>query len=133
MTDKPEYRAQNLSYMRYEMKMLSQEDLIGFLKEMNIKELQYCQGAGVPGHANTITLQLIRERKKRMSAYLDGEGSEPIEEVEAERPQDPDAIVSTDDPGQWTEPGEGNKEEVKDAIEPIHTPKERRESDSEAI
>ena len=42
MTDKPEYRAQNLNYMRYEMKMMDQEALISDLKDMNIKELQYC-------------------------------------------------------------------------------------------
>ena len=101
MTDKPEYRAQNLSYMRYEMKMLSQEDLIDFLKEMNLKELQYCQGAGVPGHANTIALQLIKQRKEDMIKYLETKGSERIEKVESEEAQWSGVTVTTEDKDQW--------------------------------
>ena len=101
MTDKPEYRAQNLSYMRYEMKMLSQEDLIDFLKEMNLKELQYCQGAGVPGHANTIALQLIKQRKEDMIKYLETKGSERIEKVESEEAQWSGVTVTTEDEEAW--------------------------------
>ena len=103
MTDKPEYRAQNLNYMRYEMKMMEQEDLIDQLKEMNLRELQYCQGAGVPGHANTVVLQLLRQRKQEMKDYLENKGSRRIEEVESEVPQDPGASISVDEKGDWDE------------------------------
>ena len=96
MTDKKEYRRENLRYMLYEMKMLDQEDLISWLKEMNLKELQYCQGAGIPGHANTVALELIRERKKRMAEYLEGKGSEMITDLKVERPQEQDASISVD-------------------------------------
>ena len=133
MTDKPEYRQQNLNYMRYEMKMMEQEDLIDQLKEMNLKELQYCQGAGVPGHANTIVLQLIKQRKQQMTEYLESKGSERIEEVDAEIPQQPDATVSSEDKKAWKAEDLALEEGLENAKQPIHTSKKGRESDSEAV
>ena len=130
MTDKPEYRAQNLNYMRYEMKMMSQEDLIDQLKEMNLKELQYCQGAGVPGHANTIVLQLLKMRKDEMQEYLESKGSKRINEVDAEKPQDPGVTISSDDETAWEDPANIDKEDIKDGEHGIHTSKKGRESDS---
>ena len=133
MTDKKEYRRENLRYMLYEMKMLDQEDLISWLKEMNLKELQYCQGAGIPGHANTVALELIRERKKRMAEYLEGKGSEMITDLKVERPQEQDASISVDENGEWDEEAEAINEGDEDAKQPVHTSKKGRESDSEAL
>jgi len=117
MTDKPAYRAQNLSYMRYEMKMMSQEDLIDQLKEMNLKELQYCQGAGVPGDANTIVLQLIRKRKEDMIKYLETKGSERIEKTKFEISREGGVTVSTEDKDTWVDkPSEENLGD-EDAVE----------------
>jgi hypothetical protein len=84
MSDKPEYRQQNKNYVRYEMKNLSQEDLIKDLKTMNLAELRYVQGAGVPGHANLICMQLIAKRKKEYDEFLKQQSRRPIESVEAE-------------------------------------------------
>ena len=130
MTDKPEYRAQNLNYMRYEMKMMDQKSLINQLKEMNLKELQYCQGAGVPGDANTIALQLIQKRKEDMSEFLDTKGSERIEKVEFEISRDPGASISVDEKGEWDEEAKAINEGDEDAKQPVHTSKKGRESDS---
>jgi len=133
MTDKPEYRAQNLNYMRYEMKMMEQEDLIDQLKEMNLKELQYCQGAGVPGHANTIVLQLLKMRKDEMKEYLESKGSKRIEVVDAEIPQDPGVTVSSEDTDAWSENNQTAPEEKQDGKHGIHTSKKGRKSNSETL
>jgi len=130
MTDKPEYRRENLRYLNYEMKMLDQEDLINWLKEMNLKELQYAQGAGIPGHANTIALQLIAQRKKDMEEYLQTKGSERIDEVEAEKPLAYAARVSTEEKEAWSEPTVEVEEEEEDAGDEIRSSEERRERDS---
>ena len=130
MTDKPEYRRENLRYLNYEMKMLDQEDLINWLKEMNLKELQYAQGAGIPGHANTIALQLIAQRKKDMEEYLQTKGSERIDEVEAEKPLAYAARVSTEEKEAGSEPTVEVEEEEEDAGDEIRSSEERRERDS---
>ena len=78
-------RRENLAYLRYHMKILDQEKLINWIKEMNLKELQYCQGAGIPGHANTIALELIKERKDALDKYLSGEGSSRIAVTKVEK------------------------------------------------
>ena len=130
MTDKPEYRRENLRYLNYEMKMLDQSDLISWLKEMNLKELQYAQGAGIPGHANTIALQLIAQRKKDMEEYLRTKGSEPIPEVEAEKPILSEVKVSTEDKEAWVEPEDLPTEEAEDGGDKVHASKEGRERDS---
>lgn len=133
MTDKPEYRAQNLNYMRYEMKMMEQEDLISYLKDMNIKELQYCQGAGVPGHANTIVLQLLKQRKQEMQEYLENKGSERINEVDAEKAQDLGVTVTTEDKEAWKNGDPVSEEELKDGKHGIHTSKKGRKSNRKTV
>jgi len=155
MTDKPEYRRENLRYLNYDMKMKDQETLIGYLKEMNLKELQYAQGAGIPGHANTIALQLMSERRKDMEEYLNTKGSEPIPEIEAERrlmlttapslktdkeakpkkkAEDlPQVEISTEDKEAWHDGIIPIEEVEKDGKHTIHTSKKGREDDSEAL
>jgi len=85
MGDPGHMRRENLAYLRYHMKILDQEKLINWIKEMNLKELQYCQGAGIPGHANTIALELIKERKDALDKYLSGEGSSRIAVTKVEK------------------------------------------------
>lgn len=88
MNDKAEYRQQNKNYVRYEMKNLSQEDLIDDLKSMNLAELRYVQGAGVPGHANLICMQLIAKRKQEYNEFLKQQSRRKINSVEAEHELD---------------------------------------------
>jgi len=133
MTDKPEYRAQNLNYMRYEMKMMDQEALISDLKDMNIKELQYCQGAGVPGHANTVVLQLLKQRKQEMQDYLNNQGSQRINTVDSEHKQSGYASVTVDDKEAWVDPSMIDKEVEDNGVKPVHTPKKGRKGHSKKI
>jgi len=133
MTDKPEYRAQNLNYMRYEMKMMDQEALISDLKDMNIKELQYCQGAGVPGHANTVVLQLLKQRKQEMQDYLINQGSQRIEKVKSELPQPQTATVSSEDKEAWDGFAIKVGEVEDNGVKPVHTSKKGRKGHSKKI
>jgi hypothetical protein len=133
MTDLPEYRQQNKKYCGYEMKMMDQEVLIAHLKEMNLKELQYCQGCGIPGHANTIALQLIRLRKKEMDEYLKTKGSVPIEKVESEVKQVATGEFKPDGIERSFSTNDAPEEAETDGESRVQTSKEGRNSDSEAV
>lgn len=116
MTDKPEFRQQNKNYLRYEMKTLSQEDLIDELKSMNLEELRYAQGAGVPGHANLICMQLIARRQKEYNNFMKEQSKRKIDEVEAEKELSLTTQVSTEEKDKWEEPGE-DAEETSESVE----------------
>lgn len=116
MSDKPEYRQQNKNYVRYEMKNLSQEDLIKDLKTMNLAELRYVQGAGVPGHANLICMQLIAKRKKEYDEFLKQQSRRPIESVEAEHELNLTTVKSASEPNSYVEV-KNNEEKAPSGME----------------
>jgi len=130
MHDKPEYRQQNREYMKYEMKVASQEDLIASLKSMNLEELRYCQGAGIPGHANTIALDLLRIRKDEYKKFMESQSKRSVPETESEKRLSLTTQVSTDDPNAWKQPGEDDKEADDSGESAIHAFEAGRKRDS---
>jgi len=130
MHDKPEYRQQNREYMKYEMKVSGQEDLIASLKSMNLEELRYCQGAGIPGHANTIALDLLRIRKDEYQKFMNQQSNTTIPEVESEKRLSLTTQVSTDDKDAWKQPGENDEEVDKKGESAVHAFESGRKKDS---
>ena len=130
MHDKPEYRQQNREYMKYEMKVSSQEDLIESLKSMNLEELRYCQGAGIPGHANTIAIDLLKIRKSEYKRFMGQQSKIAIPEVESERRLSLTTQVSTDDEKAWKQPGETDEEVDESGESAVHAFEAGRKSDS---
>ena len=80
MRDRPEYRKGNLEYIRSQLKYIPQEEVIDMLKEMTLEELQYTQGAGIPGHAYLIGMELISERKKERKEHMSKEKIDRIDD-----------------------------------------------------
>jgi len=130
MHDKPEYRQQNREYMKYEMKTLSQEDLIASLKGMNLEELRYAQGAGIPGHANTIALDLLRIRKAEYKKFMESQSKRVIPETESEKRLSLTTQVSTEDEKAWKQPGEDTEEDDESGESAVHAFEAGRKRDS---
>ena len=130
MHDKPEYRQQNREYMKYEMKVSSQEDLIESLKSMNLEELRYCQGAGIPGHANTIAIDLLKIRKSEYKKFMNQQSKIAIPEVESEKRLSLTTQVSTDDKKAWKQPGETDEEVDESGESAVHAFEAGRKRDS---
>ncbi len=130
MHDKPEYRQQNREYMKYEMKVSSQEDLIESLKSMNLEELRYCQGAGIPGHANTIAIDLLKIRKSEYKKFMNQQSKIAIPEVESEKRLSLTTQVSTDDEKAWKQPGENDEEDDESGESAVHAFEAGRKRDS---
>ena len=130
MHDKPEYRQQNREYMKYEMKVASQEDLIESLKTMNLEELRYCQGAGIPGHANTIAIDLLKIRKSEYKKFMGQQSKIAIPEVESEKRLSLTTQVSTEDEKAWKQPGETDEEDDESGESAVHAFEAGRKSDS---
>ena len=133
MSDKPEYRQQNKNYVRYEMKNLSQEDLIKDLKNMNLAELRYVQGAGVPGHANLICMQLIAKRKKEYDEFLKQQSRRPIESVEAEHELNLTTVKTASKPNSYIEVDKDEKEALTGMEKAVSAFEAGRERDSKKV
>lgn len=133
MNDKPIYRKTNLEYIRSQLRIMDQEDTIDMLKEMNLEQLRYCMGAGIPGHANTIAIELLRKRREERAAFLAQEDVERIEETEVEK-----KLMLTTAPSlqqKATISVEDNEfvEGKENAKQRIHTSKKGRKRDSETV
>ena len=111
------------------MKYINQEDLINALKKMNLQELRYVMGCGVPGSANTIAVQLVRVRRKEYDKFLKMQSREIISDEKIDLPEEPQSVtISTEDKDSWEEQNEPEPKgsSVEEAIRAF---KEGRESD----
>jgi hypothetical protein len=109
MRDRPEYRKGNLDYVRSQLKYLPQEEVIDMLKEMSLDELRYTQGAGIPGHAYLIGMELIEQRKKERKDHMSKEKVERIEETDVERELMLTTAPSLNPPAPHSEPKQSKK------------------------
>lgn len=102
LRDDPAYRKENMNYLRSIMKPMDQEELIGYLRELNYKQLKIAVGSGVPGHAQAIALTLLKEKREALDAFIasDGASAEMETEVSEQEPSDVDTeerVASPDD------------------------------------
>jgi hypothetical protein len=79
---KPEYRKMEIAYLRYMMRDIDQETLIKDLETLNIRELRFAIGAGVPGHAMHKANEILQQKKARMEAFIESDGNQAAYEAE---------------------------------------------------
>jgi len=82
MNDRKEFRGHNLKSLREEMRYMNQEDLICAVEVLTLKELRFLQGAGIPGHANTIAQFVIQQRQSDLKEFEQTKGSERVDSTE---------------------------------------------------
>jgi len=82
-TDKA-YRDEEVKYLRSIMKSIDQEDLIKHLGTLNYPELKAVVSCGVPGHAQTHALQMLKTKRDALDAFVASDGVEAIMETETE-------------------------------------------------
>lgn len=109
-TDKA-YRDEEVKYLRSIMKSIEQEDLIQHLTTLNYPELKAVVSCGVPGHAQTHALQMLKKKRDALDAFVATDGVEAIMETEVEEKE------------------ENNDED----IEGVWSSESRREGDSETL
>lgn len=102
-------RAMNRSSTKDRMRYMDQKDLIESLERMNLKELQYCMGCGIPGSANTEAIHLVRVRQQEFNKFLERQSKKRVELNERGGAElDNSVTVSTDDKEQWKENDESD-------------------------
>ena len=82
-TDKA-YRDEEVKYLRSIMKSIDQEDLIKHLGTLNYPELKAVVSCGVPGHAQTHALQMLKTKRDALDAFVASDGVEAIMETNVE-------------------------------------------------
>lgn len=85
-TDKA-YRDEEVKYLRSIMKSIDQEGLIKHLGTLNYPELKAVVSCGVPGHAQTHALQMLKTKRDALDAFVASDGVEAIMETETEDPE----------------------------------------------
>jgi len=103
-TDKA-YRDEEVKYLRSIMKSIDQEDLIKHLGTLNYPELKAVVSCGVPGHAQTHALQMLKTKRDALDAFVASDGVEAIMETETEDP-------------------EGEKDEASEGVHPSESGRE---------
>ena len=85
-TDKA-YRDEEVKFLRGIMKSIDQEDLIKHLGTLNYPELKAVVSCGIPGHAQTHALQMLKTKRDALDAFVRSDGVEAIIETEVEDPE----------------------------------------------
>lgn len=100
----PDQRLYNKGSIRDRMKWMEQNKLIEALKQMNLQELRYCMGCGIPGSANTEAIRLVQIRRKEFDKFLEMQSRKKLE-LDAQEKQSPHqtVTVSTEDKDSWSE------------------------------
>ena len=71
MNGEKSQRMYNKGAMKDRMRFMKQDDLIDGLAKLNLQELRYCMGCGIPGTANTAAIELIRARQSEYDKFMD--------------------------------------------------------------
>lgn len=107
-------RHYNKTALRDRMKWMKQEELMEALKKMNIKELQYVMGCGVPGSANTEAIRIMKQRREEMEKFLERQSKKAAElkdigeqQIEAESISLNDEINQSEEINESTSEGSG--------------------------
>lgn len=84
LTQDKAYRDQEVDYLRKIMKPMDQEELIQHLGTLNFPELKAVVSCGIPGHAQTYALQMLKKKRDALDAFVATDGVEAIMETEVE-------------------------------------------------
>lgn len=103
-TDKA-YRHEEVKYLRSIMRSIEQEDLIQHLATLNYPELKAVVSCGVPGHAQTHALQMLKTKRDALDAFVASDGVEAIMETNVE-----DEEGKEDDDSEGVQPSEAGRE-----------------------
>jgi len=109
-TDKM-YRDEEVKFLRNIMKSTEQEDLIKHLGTLNYPELKAVVSCGIPGHAQTQALILLKIKHDALDAFIKSDGVEAIMEVNIDE----------------------QEEKEDESSERVRTSKGGREGDSETL
>ena len=92
-TDKA-YRDEEVKYLRSVLKGIDQEELIQHLATLNYPELKAVVSCGVPGHAQSHALIMLKEKRDALDAYVAKGGLEAnMETYNDSEEEDPDGSV----------------------------------------
>lgn len=108
LTQDKAYRAEEVKYLLSVMKGMPQEELIRHLYTLSLPEIKAVVSCGVPGHANIIAKQILKEKKDALELIIQEGGIEAVIEP----------------------PVEINEEEKDDNSEGVRPSEKRREGDS---
>ena len=89
MTEKWDYKAATKKYVRQIMGYYTQEELMGYLDELNYKELRMIAGCGIPGDAWRYSTDLLRKKKQEVELFIAADGKQATATVEHEPDEDP--------------------------------------------
>lgn len=83
-TTDPAYRDEEVKYLRSVMKSIDQEELIQHLGTLNYPELKAAVSCGIPGHAQTQALIMLKTKRDALDAFVKSDGVEAIMETNVE-------------------------------------------------
>jgi len=76
LTSDKAYRDEEVKYLRSVLKGIDQEELIRHLGTLNYPELKAVVSCGVPGHAQSHALIMLKEKRDALDAYVSKGGIE---------------------------------------------------------
>jgi len=80
----PAYRDEEVKYLRSVMKSIDQEELIQHLGTLNYPELKAVVSCGIPGHAQSHALLMLKAKHDALDAFIKSDGVEAVMETEVE-------------------------------------------------
>ena len=84
LTSDKAYRDEEVKYLRSVLKGIDQEELIRHLGTLNYPELKAVVSCGVPGHAQSHALIMLKEKRDALDAYVSKGGIEANMETYSE-------------------------------------------------
>jgi len=81
LTSDKAYRDEEVKYLRSVLKGIDQEELIRHLATLNYPELKAVVSCGVPGHAQTHALIMLKAKRDALDAFVSKGGIEATMET----------------------------------------------------
>lgn len=116
LTQDKAYRDEEVKFLRSVMKGLAQEELIQHLGSLNYPELKAVVSCGIPGHAQTQALIMLKTKHDALDAFVASDGVEAIMETETEDPED-----EKDDSIEGVQPSESGRESDSGTLDETST------------
>jgi len=76
LTSDKAYREEEVKYLRSVLKGIDQEELIQHLATLNYPELKAVVSCGIPGHAQSHALIMLKKKRDALDAYVSTGGIE---------------------------------------------------------
>jgi len=84
LTSDKAYRDEEVKYLRSVLKGIDQEELIRHLATLNYPELKAVVSCGIPGHAQSHALIMLKKKRDALDAYVSKGGIEANMETYSE-------------------------------------------------